>query len=67
MQTEEFFKRYANTPIEQRAIPLDFASSGMMTLDEIYKQVCNLEDYLRPIRMQQQNLMDMAADFMPRV
>lgn len=65
MQTEEFFKRYANTLLDDRMTPLNFAESGMMTLDEIYKQVQNLEDYMRPIRIQQQNLMDMAAKFLP--
>lgn len=67
MQVEEFYRRFANTSLDQRFIPLDFAASGMMTLDEIYKQVHSLEDYLRPVRMQQQNLIDMAARFMPPV
>ena len=64
MTIEEFYKRYANTSLEQRMIPLNFAASGMMTLHEIYTQVENLENYLRPIRMQQQNLMDMADKFL---
>ena len=43
---------------------LNFAESGTMTLEEIYKQVINLEDYLRPIRMQQKNLIDMAEKYL---
>lgn len=64
MNVEEFLIKFANTPLDKRMVILDFAQSGSMTLTEIYNQVRNLEDYMRPIRMQQQNLIDLASKFL---
>lgn len=65
MQVEEFFKRFANTPLSDRDKEIDAGASGKFTLAEIYKQVQELEDYLRPIRMQQKNLIDIAEKALP--
>lgn len=64
MTVEEFLIKFANIPIDKRMVVIDFGQSGSMTLAEIYNQVRNLEDYMRPIRTQQQNLIDLASKFL---
>lgn len=63
MQIEEFYKRYANTPLADRNKEIDAGDSGKFTLNEIYERVHNIEEFLRPYKITQQGLIDIANKF----
>lgn len=63
MQTHEFFKKYASTPLDKRFEVISLKGSGLMTLDEIYKRVHEIQDELRPKHIEQQKLIDIAEWF----
>jgi hypothetical protein len=60
MKTWEFYRLYSNVPLAEREKEIDAGPSGKFTLAEIYAQIHNLEDYIRPCQIQIDNLMDIA-------
>lgn len=48
MDTSQFHRKYANTPLKNRFEVLDIGKYGMMTLSDIYERVKFLEDQIRP-------------------
>jgi len=63
MQSHEFYQRYANTPLNKRFIPLNTTKAGLTTLYDIYKQVNELEDKMRPDVIKIQNLLNLVSEY----
>lgn len=63
MPTNEFFSKYANTPLKDRFTVLNFTELGDMTLASLYKEVQRLEDEMRPLRIEQDKLIRAAETF----
>jgi Holliday junction resolvasome RuvABC endonuclease subunit len=61
MKTNEFYSKYANTPINKRLIKLNFIGMNM-TLHEIYERLHELEKQIRPQQCEIEKLL-MEADF----
>lgn len=57
MTIEQFFHEYANTPMEQRFVPLDFSEMGMMTLQDLNVKLHVIEDTMRPARIERDKLL----------
>jgi hypothetical protein len=58
MTSEQFFKEYANLPMEERFKIVNFNQTGSMTINDYYKQIKRYEEELRPIKIRQQKLIN---------
>ena len=59
MKAYEFFAKYANTLLANRLIGLDMQGT---TLQDLYRDIENLETQMRPLRIQQQKLLQKAEE-----
>lgn len=60
MTVEQFFDFYANTPVRKRNAPIELAEDTT-SLNELYFRISELEEYMRPMRIKQQQLIRIAA------
>jgi len=58
MRSHEFYRLYANTPLDQRFVALNFRKTGLTTLSDIYKRVKEIEDKIRPDVIELERLFD---------
>jgi hypothetical protein len=58
MKVEQFFAKYANTPLKKRFKTLDIYKNGLMTLDSYYFRLKELEDLMRPLRIEEEKLLE---------
>lgn len=58
MKVHEFFHKYANSPLQKRFITLNFNEWGMTTLSTVYKRLTELEDKIRPMRIEEDELLE---------
>lgn len=63
MTNEEFFSKYANTPIELRFQVLDWNRLGSMTLYELFKEVEDINQHTRADKLRQQKFIEAAEAF----
>lgn len=61
MKTNEFFAKYANTPMNLRFTPISFKDGGDTTLNDVYNRISKLEDQMRPMRIEEEKLLKLAA------
>ena len=61
----EFFARYADMrPIRFRFIKLDFKNEPRkFSMTEIYQKISELENQMRPLRIEQDRWLKLAADY----
>lgn len=64
MTVEQFITEYANTPIDKRFEPIDVIKYGDLTLGKIYREIKKLEDEMRPKRIRQDKLLNIAEKFL---
>lgn len=64
MKVNQFVAKYANTPLSKRFKVLDRIRFGELTLANIYKQVMQLEEQIRPLRIQQDSLIKEAEEYL---
>ena len=64
MKTHEFFGKYANVPLAKRGKVLDFNNLGLMTLHDVYVRIKELEDKMRPDRIERDNLLSEVEKFL---
>lgn len=60
MPLHQFFHIFANVPLGKRTEAINFNKHGPLTLQDIYRQLQELEDRMRPLRMQQEHLLQIA-------
>jgi len=58
MRKHEFYEKYANTPIENRFIIINIAEFGLLTLNDIYKEIKKIDEQIRPLEIRRQKLLD---------
>ena len=61
MRLETFIQKYANTPLNERCLALTSLTSstlGGITLDQAYFRLKVLEDEIRPLRLEQDEILD---------
>jgi hypothetical protein len=63
LKIHEFFSEYANLPIGNRMIPLDFGRLGLTTMQDIYKAIHDLEDEMLPKRIKVTELLATATEY----
>lgn len=63
MELNEFYAKYANTPLGDRFQLIEMSESDPLTLNEIYKRVEELDNEMRPKRIEQDRLINKAVDF----
>lgn len=63
MKVEQFFARYANTPLIRRFTTINCFKHGLLTLNDVYAQIHALEDKMRPMRIEQDKLIKIAEEF----
>ncbi len=66
MEIEEFYQKYANTPIEFRFQVLDCNGFGNMSLYQLFKEVEDINEKTRANRERQQKLINAAKSFWER-
>ena len=66
MQVHEFFKKYANVPLSLRFTPISYKDGGDMTLKNVYDEMKQLEDKMRPMRIRQTELMKLPSIILDR-
>jgi hypothetical protein len=57
MKTDEFYRKYANTPIANRLISLNMKGDS---LESLYREIDRLQNEMRPRMIYQQSLIDEA-------
>ncbi len=60
MKIEDFFQLYANTQLTSRSITVNMMETGMMTLAAYYERLTKLEDQIRPLRIEEDELLKLA-------
>ncbi len=63
MMTHQFFQKYANTPLEKRKHLIVDKKGGVTTLNDIYFQVKELEDKMRPDRIERDKFINLAQNY----
>lgn len=64
MTAEEFLKKYSNVPLDKRLTIINFAESGLMTLEEFYTEIHKTEEYIRTLRNHQQSMINMVKKYL---
>lgn len=62
MKKNEFYGKYANVPLHQRTIPIDFNISGNLNLNDVYAKMKKLDEKISFIEKEQQGLMDISEE-----
>ncbi len=64
METHDFYRQYANLPLGKRMIPLGAPENGFLqrNMDDIYRRMKKLDDTMRPLRIEQRELLDVAEE-----
>lgn len=62
MKTHEFFQKYANTPFKERAKFI--FSPDDMALCDVYLRIHELEDIMRPMRIERDELLRKVEGFL---
>ena len=65
MKSHQFFHQYANLPIEKRNIALNFTKYGGLTMNGVFFQMEKLQDKLRPLLIEEKELLEIAEEFLP--
>lgn len=60
MKTNEFYSRYANTPLDKRGEIIRLLDDEFTTLDDIYRELIEIDDKIRPDIIRQQELLSLA-------
>lgn len=63
MELHKFFGTYANTPLAERGLVLDFIQHGNLTLNGIYKRLKEISDITRPYDIERDNLLRIADEY----
>ncbi len=67
MKIHEFFGKYANVPMSLRFTPLNFSKGGNMTLSDVHKRITELENQMRPLRIEEDKLLELAEPLLARM
>ena len=62
MTVNVFFHLYANVPLEKRGIVIDWTDGR--TLNDIYRKIKAMEETMRPMRIEQDDMMYNASKFL---
>ena len=63
MKLNEFYSKYANTPIEQRLVSLNIIQHGYgFSLANIYAQLNDLNTTIQELQIEQANLLELAEE-----
>jgi predicted transcriptional regulator len=60
MEVEEFFAKYANVPLEKRFVILSRINEPYTTLQTIWVALSELEEKMRPMRIERDKLLESA-------
>ncbi len=63
MKVNEFFAKYANTPLKHRFVTLNMNKAGMTTLTDVYRELQQIEDKIRPDIIREQQLLELAETY----
>ncbi len=64
MKEEDFFRKYANMPINKRFEFINFSEYGLKTPHMIYEEIKELEETMRPARIKMKRLLKIASEFL---
>jgi DNA-binding NtrC family response regulator len=67
MKIEEFFRKYANIPLSKRDIILDRIKYGETTMTNLYHRLHDLEEKMRPLRIEEADLLKIAEEFLSKL
>lgn len=62
MKEHEFFKKFANLPLGKRMVVLNKIGCSDLTMYEIYKQLHEINDVMRPWILKQESLLSVAEE-----
>lgn len=61
MKKEEFYRKYANTPLSKRDVPLPESGTAKLTLSQIYFMVKANDDKIKEFEEGTRSLIELAA------
>ncbi len=67
MKSHEFYRKFANLPLDKRFVVLDRIKHGGLTMNGVYFQMHQLDEKLRPLLIEQQELLEIAEEFLPKI
>ena len=67
MKSHQFFHQFANLPIEKRNEVLSFSRYGGLTMNGVFFQMEKLHEKLRPLLIEEKELLEIAEEFLPLI
>ena len=64
MKVHEFNILYANVPMNLRFVALSFIRSVTMTISDVYKRIGEIDNEIRPLEVEQQELLEIAEKYL---
>lgn len=65
MQKHEFYRRYANLPIDKRMTVLDMANYGFLNIGGVYTEIHYADEAIAEIKAKQDKFLKIAEKFLP--
>ena len=62
MKKHIFYKKYSNMPLNDRYQILSY-ETGLMTLSDVYSQIKKLDNEMRPKKIEQDELLQIAEEY----
>lgn len=63
MNKEQFYAKYANTPLAKRFIPFNITKYGLMNLHTVHKRISEIDEIIRPYQVTIDELLSRAGWF----
>ena len=63
MKSHEFYQQFSNLPLDKRFIVINRIKHGELTMGGIYYQMEELQKELRPLKIKEQELLDIAEEY----
>ena len=62
MKSHQFYQQFANIPLDKRLLVLDRIKYGELTMNGVYHQMQELQEQLRPLKIKEQELLEIAEE-----
>jgi len=63
MKDGDFYKMYADTPLNDRFIPLNFNKGGLTNLATIKQHLDNINEQIQGLESQKEEMLELAGDY----
>ena len=65
MKEEQFYKEYANLPLDKRLVMLNLNEYGLTTMKDLYESIDHLNEHIRTLQIEMDEKLKIAEKYMP--